>query len=145
MLGSLVLGSTAGAFEGRVIKVLPQFLDKQGRHALTPSLYARDAYQAQLRLHPAECSGLRFAVDWWSSAPKSARLVLRVELRGVVAGDSPKQTTLEMDVHRRNRFGQWDAPALAGGRYQAFGEVTAWRVTLWEGDQLLAEQKSFLW
>jgi len=25
------------------------------------------------------------------------------------------------------------------------GEVTAWRVTLWEDTQLLGEQRSFLW
>jgi hypothetical protein len=32
-----------------------------------------------------------------------------------------------------------------GDAYKQFGEVTAWRVSLWSGDQLLGEQKSFLW
>ena len=43
---------TAGASTGRVFKVLPHFLDTNGVHTLSPSLYERDAYQAHLRQHP---------------------------------------------------------------------------------------------
>ena len=35
--------------------------------------------------------------------------------------------------------------SLSGEEYQKLGELSAWRATLWEGDRLLAEQKSFLW
>ncbi len=34
----------AGAASARIAKVLPQLLDLEGRHALSPSLYDRDAY-----------------------------------------------------------------------------------------------------
>jgi hypothetical protein len=34
---------------------------------------------------------------------------------------------------------------IDGENYKNFGELVAWRVTLWAGDQLLGEQKSFLW
>ena len=54
----------AVAATGRVIKVLPHFLDLKGRHSLSPSLYDRDAYQAQLRQHPEQRSALRFDVHW---------------------------------------------------------------------------------
>ena len=54
----------AGAGTGRVVKVLPHFLDLKGRHALSPSLYDRDAYQAQLRQHPEQRSGIRYDVLW---------------------------------------------------------------------------------
>ena len=141
----LVLGSTARAAEGRVYKVLPQFLDLQGRSSLTPSLYDRDAYQNILRRNPAKCSGLRFAVQWKAWASASDPLKLRVELRGIAEGSLPKRTTVEMPVHQRSWFGHWSSLVLKGDDYKSFGEVTAWRVTLWDGDQLLGEQKSFLW
>ena len=32
-----------------------------------------------------------------------------------------------------------------GTGFQSPDAVSAWRATLWEGDQLLSEQKSFLW
>jgi hypothetical protein len=130
---------------GRVIKVLPQFLDLQGRHTRTPSLYDRDAYQAYLRHNPKEQSGLRFAVQWKARVPKSDQLKLRAELRGVAQGRLPKQTELEIAAPEHPRFSHWSYLILDGKAYQEFGEVTAWRVTLWDGDTLLGEQKSFLW
>ena len=58
----------------------------------------------------------------------------------------------QISAHRLSQFfpGQvlvshWTGLALKGDEYEQFGEVTAWRVTLWEGTQLLGEQKSFLW
>ena len=39
----------------------------------------------------------------------------------------------------------WSALALDKETYQQLGGVAAWRVTLWDGEQMLAEQKSFLW
>jgi len=35
--------------------------------------------------------------------------------------------------------------ALTGDDYKKFGELLAWRVTVWDGTTQLAEQKSFLW
>ncbi len=32
-----------------------------------------------------------------------------------------------------------------GEEFRSGGRVSAWRVSLWEGDQLVAEKKSFLW
>jgi hypothetical protein len=34
---------------------------------------------------------------------------------------------------------------VAGEDFKQLGEISAWRVTLWDGAQLLAERKSFLW
>ena len=145
LLWCLVLGSTAHASGGRVIKVLPEFLDQEGRHARTPSLYDRDAYQAYLRHNPAKCSALCFYVQWKARVPESEPLRLRVELRGVAQGNLPKQLTLEQTVRQRHWFSHWAQLTLGGNDYRQFGEVTAWRVTLWDGDWLLSEQKSFLW
>lgn len=141
----LTAALSAEAATGRVIKVLPQFLDLQGRHALSPSLYDRDAYQAFLRQHPGERSGIRFAVQWNTHGAVFGPLKIRVELRGTAEGDLPSQTVLEKVVKPGGWFSHWSSLPLQGGAYKKFGEVTAWRVTLWEGDHLLGEQKSFLW
>jgi hypothetical protein len=136
---------SASAVTGRVAKVLPHFLDLKGRHSLSPSLYDRDAYQAQLRQHPEQRSGLRFDVLWRARAA-NGKLKLRAELRGIVQGNQPRQTTLETEVGTgKSSVSRWTSLKLAGEDYKNFGEVTAWRVTLWDGEQLVGEQKSFLW
>ena len=135
----------AQAATGRVLKVLPHFLDLQGRHTLSPSLYDRDAYQARLRQHREERSGIRFDVQWKCKGPAWEPLSLIVEMRGGVEGTDPKQYVLEQPIKAGGWFSHWSALTLAGDAYQNFGEVTAWRVTLWEGNTLVAEQKSFLW
>jgi hypothetical protein len=149
VLWILMPGLVVATEEGRVLKVLPQLLDKKGRNSLTPSLYDRDAYQAFLRLHPAEISALRFAVQWKAKAPESEPLLLRVEIRGMAhglaQGELPKATTLEQAVHQHHWFSHWASVNLSADQYKAFGEVTAWRVTLWDGERMLGEQKSFLW
>ena len=54
----------AEAVTGRIVKVLPLLLDRQGHDSLSPSLYDRDAYQARLRDHTNEISAVRFDVLW---------------------------------------------------------------------------------
>ena len=134
----------AAAATSRVVKVLPHFLDLQGRHALSPSLYDRDAYQAQLRQHPEQRSAVRFDVLWRAKLAGNTAVKLRVELRGVNEGNTPRQTTLEKVV-KSGAAARWSSLTLGGGDYKNFGEITAWRVSLWDGDRLIGEQKSFLW
>lgn len=137
--------AAATAATGRVIKVLPQFLDLKGRHALSPSLYDRDAYQAYLRIHTNDVSGMRFAVQWKATDAGAAPLKLRVEIRGMTRGDLPPTTVLEQEVKPGGWFSHWAYLPLTGGEYKKIGEVTAWRATLWDGEKMLSEQKSFLW
>ena len=129
---------------GRVIKVLPLFLDLKGHDAKSPSLYDRDAYQAFLRQHTNEISAIRFDVLWKASHAGGAKLKLRAELRGIGEHDMPRQTVLETQVTPAF-FRSWTSLTLGGDDLKNFGSLIAWRVTLWNGDQLLGEQKSFLW
>jgi hypothetical protein len=129
---------------GRVMKVLPQFLDLKGRSALSPSLYERDAYQSQLRQNPEQRSGVRFNIHWRVRTKSATALKLKVEIRGIAQGSLPSEKVLEKDA-KSGAGSRWTAITLEGEDYKAIGEVTAWRVSLWEGDQLIAEQKSFLW
>lgn len=135
----------ANAATGRVIKVLALFLDAKGRHTLTPSLYERDAYQFYLHQNPDKRSGMLFDVQCKAKGPAASPLKLKVELRGILEGKAPRHTVLEAPVKEGGWFGKWTKVKLAGQAYKDFGDVTAWRVTLWEGDTLLSEQKSFLW
>jgi hypothetical protein len=131
---------------GRVTKVLPFFLDLKGHHALHPSLYERDAYQAYLRQHPEMRSGMMFHVKWKVSGKPSAPLRLRLQLRGTAEGNLPRELLVEKPVKPGGWFGQSSELTLSGEEYSHLREITAWRVTLWEGeDLLLGEQQSFLW
>ena len=145
LLGLALGGSfSASAAIGRVNKVLPHFLDAQGRHTLSPSLFDRDAYQAKLRLHPELRSGVRFDVNWRVRSVKASTFKLKLELRGIAKGNVPRLKTLEQEV-KGGVSSRWTGLLLGGDDYKEFGEVTAWRVTLWDGEQMLGEQKSFLW
>ena len=137
-----LLASSANAATAKLVKVLPHFLDQQGRIALNPSLYERDAYQFHLRSHPDERSGLRFDVQWRSRDTR--RLRLRLELRGNRGRDGTT-AVIEDEVKYRGLFTSWSRVTLTGEAYKKFGELSAWRATLWDGDKEIAEQKSFLW
>ena len=132
----------AEAATGRIIKVLPHLIDRDGRHTLSPSLYERDAYQAFLRKNPDQCSGLRFDVQWKAKRVAGTRLLLRMEIRG---SKEAKPVLLKQPAWRNHGYRRWSSLRMDGDSYQQVGEVIAWRATLWEGDRLVAEQKSFLW
>ncbi len=139
------LGLWAGALlgaEGKVIKVLPHFVDFQGRHTLSPSLYERDAYQELLRNHPEKRAGLQFEVLWKVSGRVSGPLRLKMELRG---GNSSSLEIVEMDV-KRGMFGRrWSRMVLDPKQFARVGTVTAWKATLLQGEEIVAEANSFLW
>jgi hypothetical protein len=143
LLGSLATVSAAAAATGSVVKVLPLFLDLKGHDALSPSLFDRDAYQAYLRDHTNEVSAIRFDVQWSAANTGKSELKLRLELRGSGTNSLPHQATLEQTVTPGSSH--WASLTLGGDDRKNFGDVTAWRATLWTGDQLLGEQKSFLW
>ncbi len=144
LLAFLLLGLiSARAAEVKILKVLPLHLDLQGRHALSPSLFDRDAYQAQLKRNPDQRSALKLDIQW--KAPKKiGEAELRVELRGSSATGTGT-VTLKETAPPTGSFSKWKSVRLEGDAYRKFGELLAWRVTIWQGGQQVAEQKSFLW
>ncbi len=146
LIGLLLIASAVivNAASGRVLKVLPHYLDQKGRHALSPSLFERDAYQAHLRKHPEEVGSLRFDVQWSATGGKPEGLRLRVEARGGKAGVT-QPLVIETPVKARWGNGGWAELKLDPEAFQRLGGLTGWRVTLWEGQNQIAEQKSFLW
>jgi hypothetical protein len=144
LIASLGPAFATDAVTGRVLKMLPFLLDLQGRDSTSPSLFDRDAYQARLRQHLKEVSGVRFDVQWKATKAPDSQLKVRVEARGVSADGSPRLKTFAAQV-TAGTFSRWTKFTLAGDDYKQFGSVVAWRATLWNGDHLLGEQKSFLW
>src|ERR1041385_4810325 len=117
------------AATGNVIKVLPYFLDYKGRHTISPNLFERDSYQAYLRKHPKEVTGMRFDVQWKSKDAVSSNLKLKIEMRGVAQGNLPKEYMLEQKIEPSGWLGHWTGIPFVGSEYKSFGDVTAWRVT----------------
>ncbi len=131
------------AAEGSIKKVLPFYLDAKGRNALSPSLFERDAYQVKLRNEPALRKALRMDVHF-KTASTSTNLQLRLQLRSN-ASNQVTETTLTQPAQKTGFFGRWQSFKVEGTDFTHLGPVLAWRATLWEGDQMIAEQKSFLW
>ena len=140
LLGPVLAAQAATA---RVIKVLPHYLDQEGRQSLDPSLFERDAYQALLQKKPELRSAMRFDVQW--QGQRKHAYTLRLEARGGRSNGTTTQARLEAPVTRSGWFSQWSAVTLKGEEFKAFGDLVAWRMTLWDGPVLVGEQTSFLW
>lgn len=142
LLIALCLSVQLHAATGRIVKTLPHFLDQQGRHTLHPSLFERDGYQANLKAHPELCSGMRFDVQWKARQLKNGHL--KLEVRG--ANTPARQIeTFNVPLAKGGMFSRWSGIAIAGEDFKRLGSIIAWRLTLWDGEDQLAEQKSFLW
>ena len=138
----LSLAWSATAAEAHIIKVLPHFLDKEGRISIHPSLFERDGYQARLKLHPELCSGMRFDVQWKGRKLKNGRL--RLEVRG---SKTPARqiATFENELSGGGLFSHWSGLRVSGEDFNRLGSIVAWRITIWDGDEELGEERSFLW
>ena len=144
-LGLFATAHAAEAVTGRVLKVLPLLVDLQGRTALSPSLFDRDAYQAKLRQETNQISAIRYDVQWSAKKLGEAKLKIQLELRGIaVTNNLPKFKILTAEA-TTGFFENWTPLTLSGDEYKSFGAVTAWRATLWDGDKMVGENKSFLW
>ena len=141
---SLLCAPLLHASEGSVVKVLPQLLDAQGRHTLSPSLYERDAYQFHLRKNPKFRAGVRLVVQWKAKDVDWKNLKLRAEMRCLLE-DNIRTVTMEEPAVKNGHYSSWAEFRIEGPDYVAFGQLVAWRVTLWEGDRELGKLESFLW
>jgi hypothetical protein len=140
----LFLAPAARAGQGSIVKVLPQLLDQHGRWALSPSLYERDAYQFHLRKDPKLRGGARIAVQWKAKNVDWTKLKFRAEMRGLLE-DNLHTVTMEEPAVKNGHFSSWAEFRIEGAGYKTFGDLVAWRVTLWEGDHQLGQMESFLW
>lgn len=142
ILSAMFVSASLSAAEARIVKVLPHFLDAKGRHTLHPSLFERDGYQAHLRAHRELCSGMRFDVQW--KGRKLENGVLKLEVLG--ANSPPRQIdSFTAPLKSGGLFSRWSGLKVAGEDFKRLRRIIAWRISLWDGDQQLTDEKSFLW
>jgi len=145
LVAGLLVGSESmqAASTSRIVKVLRHYLDQEGRHALSPSLLDRDAYQAQLRDHPEQVSGLRFDVQLRLKSKEVGNYRLRVEIRH---GKGAQVGTFRKDLEiQRKRRSQWAKIPILDEDFAQLNEVIAWRVLLLDGEAEVNTLESFLW
>jgi hypothetical protein len=127
----------------RVVKVLHHLIDKNGRNALAPSLFERDAYQVYLREHPELVASSRFDIQY-KARRKDGPVRFRLELRGSKTGLGSARMFESEELPAR--WGSsWGRIALGKATHEAIGSIIAWRASLWRGGEMIAEQQSFLW
>ena len=73
-----IMSGCVGVSKGGIVKVLPHYLDDQGRHSDGPSLLHRDVYQKKLRDEPELINALRFDIKWRGSGLDVETAKLRV-------------------------------------------------------------------
>ena len=132
------LGCGSLSREPGLIKVLPHYLDKNGRHTTGVTLIDRDLYQQELRKDPAAVHGVGYNINWRGNA----EMTVRLEVRSTKAGVVP--LTLEQTATPESG-GTWTLILIDVDTYKKFGQPESWRVTLWQDGDQVAEQASFLW
>ena len=142
--GLVISGTSTGIAEAKIFKVLPHFLDQEGRHALSPSLFERDAYQRVLSQNPERQSGMRFDVLWRVDKKQSGGVELHIEMT-TKKGDPTKPIVIKAPVKRSRWFRKWSAVNYVGKDFRDGGEVLAWRALLIKDGKILDSQQSFLW
>jgi hypothetical protein len=143
-LAFMICGATSFAGSTKIIKVLQQRIDMEGRTSVSPSLYDRDAYQFWLRQKPEVCGGTRFQIQWKAEAASQRSLFLRIELVTAKSGVD-KALVFERPVRAPSHWSRWSSITLASDEMTAVGEIIAWRVSLLDQETVLARQRSFLW
>ena len=69
---------------------------------------------------------------------------MKIEIRGSGTGLAETET-FGAKVKPTGFFAKWAGIVLDREDYQRIGEIIAWRVTLWSGGLIVAEEESFLW
>ncbi len=126
-----------GCASPRVVEVSSrtrlQDIDAADQYLFVRDQASRATYQPQDL--PADAQRQEFFVRWTSA---TAGLV-KFEYRQVDKPNTVREQTYTPHGDQAKVFG------VRGEEFRAGGPVSAWRVTLWNGDQLLAEKRSALW
>ena len=131
------------AISAQIMKVLPHYLDVDDRHTKGVTLTERDLYQKELRDDPEKINGIRFDIKWSGTGLDPAITKLRVEIKSSKAG--AETLVINHNATADNLSATWTPLTVSRADYKKLGKMESWRVSLWEGDSQVAEQKSFLW
>jgi hypothetical protein len=79
---------------------------------------------------------------FWKAEDRSAPLLVRFEYRQANSGLEEVSQEVPVDDIRRSNLTRFQ---VTGDPYHERGPVTAWRVSLVRGEEVLASQESYLW
>lgn len=85
--------------------------------------------------------GHYFVITWVNKGP-AANFTTRFEYRQNKTRDVVRTLTME---HPNAKGASRSTFAVLGDAYRAYGPVTSWRFSVWQGDKLVGEEKSFIW
>ena len=122
-----------------IVKVLPHYLDASGNHSDGPTLLHRDVYQDKLRKNSDLVRAVRYDVNWQGTGTVTVRL----EIRSTKAG--AETMIIERVETASGRRKHWTTILIDAATYKTFGQPESWRISLWQGETQVGEQKSFLW
>ncbi|MEM1058702.1 MAG: hypothetical protein AAGK14_05595 [Verrucomicrobiota bacterium] len=86
--------------------------------------------------------GHYYVVSWSSKRPDAGDYVARFEYRQRETKEQVKRLEIP---HYQVKGTVRSTFAVLGKAYKQNGEVIAWRFTLWDGDELVAQETSFVW
>ncbi len=118
-----------------------------GRHR-APCAFAQSLRAGRPQFHlrkEAKAARRRaLAVQWKAKNVDWSKLRLRAEMRCLLE-DHLHTVFKEEPAVRNGHFSTWSEFRIEGVDYKTFGQIVAWRVTLFEGDHQLGQLESFLW
>jgi hypothetical protein len=128
-----------------VLKVNRTLLDQFGHETdVVGDLQGQAAYQYDLRHDPFRQRGARFHIKW--KAPRRAeRIRLVLDLQGLNPANESTRATVAAHQPDMDGWAEWTTLDIKGQQFKKLGEIMAWRVTLYSGDQVMAELPSANW
>jgi hypothetical protein len=130
---------------GQITKVKPYHLQPTEQlNTIDPSILFERAHYLHGTVTLAqqlERAGHYYNI-WWKVNDRSSPVTVRLEYRQKLSGLSVKTQDVQITDVRGSNQTQF---SIIGADYQSNGPVTAWRITLRRGKEVLASQQSFLW
>ena len=128
-----------------VLKVNRTLLDPLGHETdVVGNLKGEAVYQYALRHDPNRQTGARFHIKW-KSPKRAERIRLVLELQGLSTTNESTRATLTANQPDMDGWAEWTTVDITGEQFKKLGEIMAWRVTLYSGDRVMAEQPSANW
>ncbi|MBP5761162.1 MAG: hypothetical protein J6W90_07285, partial [Verrucomicrobia bacterium] len=91
-----------------------------------------------------KCSTIRFDVHWRNTLKNFDDLSITVEMRGAKT-NSPTISFSEKISPRKSIWSHWTKIRIPEESFQELKGLAAWRVLIKDGDEVLKEERSFMW
>jgi hypothetical protein len=129
----------------KVSKVNREFIDAEGNTTdEVGSLVSKAKYQRALERN-RKYTGIRFFILWKAPSTPTPNLTVKLEAKGQDAQGRSTAASRFRTYPKKSHFSGWAILDIDGESFARFGELRAWKVTILQDGQPMAERKSFLW